>query len=228
MMATMTALLRPLDRLLDAALPAVCPGCGTEGAPICGGCLPAIHLRRDLRPGTPLGLAEGPPDPLLQLEWCAQFSGTTRRALHALKYAGERRLAQPLGEAVAARWRRAGAGGDLLVPIPVHAGRRRERGYDQAELIAASASRALPLAWAAALVRSRATAPQYRLDRRDRAANVDDAFAIRAEHAHTVRGRWVVLVDDVATTGATLCAAAGALLAAGAAAVSAVTVARER
>jgi ComF family protein len=217
-----------MDRLIDLALPAACPGCGTEGAPICERCLPSVHVRRDLAAGTPLGLAEGPPDPLLQLEWCAPFSGTTRRALHALKYAGERRLAQPLGEAVAARWRRAGAGGELLVPVPVHEGRRRERGYDQAELIAAAAAGVLGLPWLPALERRRATAPQYQLDRRRRAANVDDAFAVRPELARAVRDRWVVLVDDVVTTGATLCAAASALLGAGALAVSAVTVARER
>ena len=60
------------------------------------------------------------------------------------------------------------------------------------------------------------------------AANVADAFAVRAAAASAVRGRWVVLVDDVVTTGATLCAAGEALLSAGAFAVSAITVARER
>jgi ComF family protein len=224
----LTAFLRPLDHLLDLALPAICPGCGAEGPPICERCLPSVRVREALGAGTPLGLADGPPAPLLQLEWCAPFSGTTRRALHALKYAGERRLAQPLGEAVAARWRRAGAGGELLVPVPVHAGRRRERGYDQAELIAGVAAAALDLPWLPAVERRRATAPQYRLDRRHRAANVDDAFAVRPEAREAVRGRWVVLVDDVVTTGATLCAAAQALLDGGAIATSAVTVARER
>ncbi len=178
--------------------------------------------------GTPLGLAEGPPAPLLQLEWCAPFSGVTRRALHALKYTGERRLARPLGEIVAARWARAGAGGEILVPVPVHAGRRRERGYDQAELIAAAAADVLALPWLPALARVRATDPQYRLDRRRRATNVANAFAVRPGAAHVVAGRWIVLVDDVVTTGATLTASAAALLLAGAAAVSAITVARER
>lgn len=224
----MTGLLRPIDHLLDLALPAACPGCGAEGPPICPRCLPAVRMRVDLAPGTPLGLAEGPPAPLLQLDWCAPFNGTTRRALHALKYAGERRLGVPLGEAVAARWHRAGAGGDVLVPVPVHASRRRERGYDQAELIAVAAAAALGVPSLVALERRRATAPQYRLDRRHRAANVDDAFVVRPGATAAIRDRWVVLVDDVVTTGATLCAAAAALLDAGAVAVSAVTVARER
>ena len=79
-----------------------------------------------------------------------------------------------------------------------------------------------------ALERTRATTAQYHLDRRHRAANVEDAFGVRPGYQRAVRGRWVVLVDDVVTTGATLCAAAEALLAAGAMAVSAIAVARER
>ncbi len=221
-------LLAPIDRLLDLALPAVCPGCGAEGPPLCASCGPALETRLGLPPGAPLGLAEGPPYPLVQLEWCAPFSGVVRRALHALKYTGERRLAKPLGEAVAARWREAGAGGEVLVPVPVHASRRRERGYDQAELIAAAAAATLRLPWCAAVVRRRATIPQYRLDRRRRAANVDDAFLVRPDLGGAVAGRWMVLVDDVVTTGATLTSAAAALLAAGAVAVGAITVARER
>ncbi len=224
----MTTLLRPVGRLLDLALPPVCAGCGTEGAAICGACLPSVATRVALPPGTPLGLAEGPPDPLLQLEWCSPFAGTTRRALHALKYAGERRLAVPLGAAVAERWRRAGAGGELLVNVPVHDGRRRERGYDQAALIAEAAAARLGLLWCPAVVRTRATTAQYRLDRRHRASNVADAFSVAPGARSAVAGRWVVLVDDVVTTGATLCASARALLDAGASAVSAVTVARER
>jgi len=224
----MTTLLRHVDRLVDLALPPVCAGCGTEGAAICGRCLPGVGSRVDLPAGTPIGLAEGPPHPLLQLEWCSPFAGVTRHALHALKYEGERRLASPLGAVIAARWRRAGAGGDLLVPVPVHAARRRERGYDQAALLAEAAARELGLPCRQAVIRTRATTAQYRLDRRHRAANVDGAFAVGRAQRAAVAGRWVVLVDDVVTTGATLCASAAVLLAAGALAVSAVTVARER
>ena len=225
---TTSTLGRPLTRLLDLALPPVCAGCGREGDAICGSCLPGVGSRVTLPAGTPLGLAEGPPDPLLQLEWCSPFAGTTRHALHALKYDGERRLARPLGEVVAARWRRAGAGGEVLVNVPVHDGRRRERGYDQAALVAQVAAEALGLPFMPALERTRATTAQYRLDRRHRASNVHDAFAVRPELAPRIAGRWVVLVDDVVTTGATLCEGARALLGSGAIAVSAMTVARER
>jgi len=223
-----SSLLRPAGRLLDLALPPLCAGCGAEGAALCAACLPDLRARIDLPAGTPLGLAEGPPHPLLQLEWCAAFRGATRAALHALKYAGERRLAEPLGRAIAERWGRVGAGGELLVPVPVHEARRRERGYDQAALLAEVAARQLGLPWAPALQRTRATTAQYHLDRRRRAANVAEAFAVTLPHRRAVHGRWVVLVDDVVTTGATLSEAASALLDAGALAVSAVTVARER
>jgi ComF family protein len=223
-----SSLLRPIERLLDLMMPPQCAGCGVEGEAICRGCLPGVGSRIQLPAGSPLGLADGPPDPLLQLEWCSPFAGTTRKALHALKYAGEQRLATPLGEVVAERWRWAGAGGDVLVPVPVHEGRRRERGYDQAALITAAAAGRLGLPWRAALVRTRATTAQYHLDRRHRAANVANAFLVRPADEPAIRNRWVVLVDDVVTTGATLSESARALLDAGAVAVSAVAVARER
>ena len=224
----MLALRRPMTALLDLALPPICAGCGEEGVPLCPSCRPALQVRLGLPPGTPMGLPDGPPDPLAQVEWCAPFAGVVRHALHALKYAGERRLAEPLGEAVAERWAAAGGGGDLLVPVPVHESRRRERGYDQAELIALVAARRLRVPMVSAVERTRATIAQYRLDRRHRAANVATAFAIRPGLASRVVGRHVVLVDDVLTTGATVAATAAILLGAGAASVSAVTVARER
>jgi ComF family protein len=216
-------------RLLDLALPAACAGCGREGPPLCANCAPATETRVSLPAGTVLGLPAQIPAPLLQLEWCSPFTGVTRRALHQLKYGGERRLAAPLGAAIARRWARAGAGGDLLVPVPVHADRARARGYDQAVLLAQEAGARLGLPSIGLLQRARPTVPQYRLDRSRRAHNVSGAFSIAVDgRVPALRGRWVVLVDDVVTTGATLAACADVLLAAGALAVSAVTVARER
>ena len=177
--------------------------------------------------GVPIGMPASIPYPLLQLEWCAPFSGTVRRALHELKYGGEQRLAAPLGAAIARRWRRAGVGGDVIAHVPVSEQRLRKRGYDQAALLARAAARELGLAAVDALERHRATLPQFELDRSKRAGNVAGAFAVKPGAEAPIEGRWVVLVDDVTTTGATLAACADALLAGGAMAVSAITMARE-
>jgi ComF family protein len=229
----MPSLSAAASRALDLAFPARCPGCGAEGPPICAACLPALDARLALPAGIPIGLPSDVPPPLLQLEWCAPFSGLVRGALHELKYAGERRLAVPLGEAITRRWARAGAGGDVLVPVPVHADRARRRGYDQAELIAIAAASALGLPCAPILERERATIAQFDLDRSERASNVAGAFRLKPRPAESagdrpLAGRWIVLIDDVVTTGATLAACAEPLLDAGAVGVSAVTVARER
>jgi ComF family protein len=166
--------------------------------------------------------------PLVQLEWCASFSGVVRVALHRLKYSGERRLAAPLADAMAARWEAAGVGGELLVPVPVHAERARRRGYDQAFLLASGVSGRLHVPWQASLERTRHTTPQFELGRRARRTNVSGAFALRAGTGAALEGRWPILIDDVVTTGSTLVACAEALYEAGAIAVSALTVARER
>ena len=225
------------NRALDLALPATCAGCGQEGAALCRECRSALDIRLDAEPGVPIGLPADIPAPLVQLEWCAPFTGVTRRALHGLKYDGERRLAPLLGAAVARRWARAGAAGDALVPVPASPDRVRERGYDQAALIAREAGRRLGLPVIEALERSRATTAQFDLDRAARATNLAGAFQVRIADAGAeagagasinLRDRWLVLVDDVVTTGATLAACATALLDAGALAVSAIAVARER
>jgi len=180
----------------------------------------------------PIGLPSPVPRPLLQLEWCAPYSGIARRAVHDLKYRGERRLAEPLGGAIARRWAVAGAGGDVLVPVPADRSRVRERGYDQAALLARFAGERLGLPVAELVVRVRTTVAQFDLDRAARSTNVRGAFALAPPPVTPVdrwfERTWFVLVDDVVTTGATLAGCARVLLDAGAMAVSAVAVARER
>mgnify|MGYP001582591053 FL=1 len=223
---------RRLTATIDLALPASCAGCGLEGRSLCASCVTDLDVRLSRPPGVPIGLPSPAPAPLLQLEWCAPYSGAVRRAIHALKYRGERRLAEPFGGAVARRWRAAGVGGDVLVPVPADAERGRARGYDQARLIAAVAARQLNLPAADLVVRTRATVAQFDLDRTARFGNLGDAFAADPTAAGlaaaTLRRAWIILVDDVVTTGATLAGCAAALLDAGALGVSAITVARER
>jgi ComF family protein len=229
-MASLSTIVRSTAaRALDAALPATCVGCGAEGPSLCAGCEPALDARLDSPAGVAIGLPGDVPAPLLQLEWCAPFHGVVRDALHAIKYGGEQRLAEPLGRAVARRWSVAGAGADLVCHVPVHTDRARQRGYDQADLIARRAALHLGLPFAPLLIRQRATTAQFDLDRRDRARNVKGAFVVDPRRPPTaLEGRWILLVDDVTTTGATLAACAGPLEAAGALGVSAITVARER
>lgn len=217
-----------MRRLLDVLLPPACPGCGREGAAVCSKCLPSLARRRDEPPGVPLGLATAQPPGLVQLEWCCSYSGVARAALAALKYDGELRLVEVLAEQMAARWARAGIGGDVLVPVPVHAARLKERGFDQAELLARAAGRLLKMPVATVLERATRTAAQHSLGRRARAANVGGAFAVKPGGRPQVSGGWIVLVDDVVTTGATFSGCAGALYAAGAHAVSGLALARER
>jgi ComF family protein len=119
-------------------------------------------------------------------------------------------------------------GGDILVPVPVHAAKKRQRGFDQAELLARGVSRELGIPMLYALQRAAKTTAQHSLGRGARASNVAAAFGVAPRFLGDVSGGWIVLVDDVVTTGATLAGCARALYESGAFAVSALTLARER
>jgi ComF family protein len=151
------------------------------------------------------------------------YEGPMRRALAALKYTGAARVAQPLADAARPALERllAVAGPVPLVPVPVHAERRRSRGYNQAELIAhCLGGRDLPVR--PLLRRVRHTTKQHRLDRTARLRNMRGAFEPMGPSPASV-----VLVDDIMTTTATLEACAMALRAAGAADVYGFAIARE-
>ena len=157
----------------------------------------------------------------------ARYEGAARQVIWALKYQGQRRLAEPLGGLLAHAANRLAAHVALVLCVPLHATRRRERGYNQAELLARVCGRRLGLPVRPDLLeRVRATPPQVGLSAADRRTNVAGAFATTARAPAALSGRSVLLVDDVSTTGATLTAAATPLLEAGASSVWGLTVAR--
>jgi ComF family protein len=144
-------------------------------------------------------------------------------AIQGLKYARRRALADALGQLLAERYPFAPSA--LLVPVPLHVTRLRERGFNQAVLLARRLARLRGLAVAPrALLRTRATRAQPGLTAGARRANLAGAFALRPGTA--LAGRAVVLIDDVLTTGATADACAAVLSAAGAARVDVYTVGR--
>jgi ComF family protein len=148
------------------------------------------------------------------------YDGALRSIVHALKYDGRRSLARRLGVLMRSRGADMLVGANLVVPVPLHPARRRERGFNQAEDLA----RHLGLPIVLALRRVRRTPAQAELPAAQRHGNVKDAFAV--SRAGSVIGQIVVLVDDVSTTGATLDACARALKDSGAREVRALTAAR--
>lgn len=157
----------------------------------------------------------------------AGYHGVLREALHAFKFGGCRALAAPLGDLVVETLadRLPDGAPSLLLPVPLHPRRERERGFNQAALLARRIGRAR--GWPVredVLARMVATPSQTELNAAARRANVRSAFRLRRPAA--VEGRRVVLVDDVLTTGATLSECARSLRRAGAVSVGAVTVAR--
>jgi len=153
------------------------------------------------------------------------FAGPARALVHALKYQGRAGAARVLGEAAGPTLARWAGEVDAIVPVPLHPVRRRERGFNQAELLANSLSAKFGAAvepkW---LRRKRLTSPQAALSREERLANVAAAF----EALGPATGARVLLLDDVVTTGATLAAAAAELARAGAASVLCCAVAGRR
>jgi ComF family protein len=219
--------------LLDLVYPPRCAACGEAVAAgaFCGVCAEAVEP-------VPPGCARcGQPGPDALCAACraappafdavragALLGGPLADAIHALKYRNRPALARPLGAWLASR--AALEGGAAIVSIPLARGRRLERGYDQAALLAdhlARASGASGRRLRTVLRRVRETPPQVGRTRADRARNVAGAFEASGG---ALAGRDVVLVDDVVTTGATADAAASALRRAGARSVVVVALAR--
>jgi ComF family protein len=207
-----------LDALLALLFPDRCAGCKRGGALLCAAC------RAALRP-YPGGLRNQPAS-LAEVRIVYLFEGPLRAAVHQLKYRRVRRMARPLGELLAAEMIARPLPFEAVTAIPLHAARLAERGFNQAEAIAAEVARAAQRELiGAGLARTRATEQQAQLDARARAENVRGAFAWVGAAPPP---RQVLLVDDVLTTGATMGACAEALRAAGAAEVYGLALARSR
>ena len=213
--------------LLELLLPPACAGCGRYGELLCRGCLAVFRPATDPRdrfaaadPGTVIGGA-------LDLAIAAfAHTGPARRALQRLKYGAAGRLATPLARAAlpALEELLTVCGPLPLVPVPVHPARLRQRGYNQAALLAAELGRRAGLPVVEILERRRATTRQHGLGRVARLHNLRGAFAVREGHRVPPAA---ILVDDILTTSATLEACAETLRRAGSEHVFGFAVARE-
>lgn len=223
-----------LALVLDLLLPARCGGCDALGVlfcdrcrratrkleePLCPRCGAEVESARRRDCGCRARLKH-----LARIRSYAAYDGPLERALHRFKYRRRRALAEPLALLLAERLAVDGVAGEAITWVPLGARRRRQRGYNQAELLSRALARltGLPLL-DGELKRVRETPPQVGLDRARRLTNVASAFAYSGA---SIGGRSLLLLDDVATTGATLDACAAALKAAGSGPVFGFTLAR--
>lgn len=234
----------------DLLLPPACAVCRASHRPEVGGVVCPQCLAGVVPLAWPQCARCGHPEPAAAdgtwadaCRWCQRWPslvravrsvawmdpGTGGPVVHALKYEGWTAVAAVMARAMARlAWPPdVVAERTALVPMPLSAVRQRERGYNQAEQIAAALAPAwgVPV-WPWALRRVRHTVSQVRLTPSERVANVTGAFAVPPEGVARVAGAHLVLVDDVVTTGATAVAAAAALVAGGARLVSVVTYGR--
>jgi ComF family protein len=217
----------------DLLFPKTCIGCAQSGEYLCSGCIASLpRLLPPLCPrcGLPQAVEPCPACKGRRLEIDGiyapfRFEGTARQAVHLLKYRNLKALAPALARLMAAHSRLHPLPAQAIVAVPLHRARLRQRGYNQAELLARALGKELGLPTATGwLERPQAGQPQARTPSREqRWRNTIGAF--RAAGQVTASG--VLLVDDVCTTGATLNACAAALKAAGAHQVWGLTLARE-
>ncbi|MFN2463635.1 MAG: ComF family protein [Candidatus Dormibacteria bacterium] len=193
-----------LEFALDAVFPRRCGGCLARGTWLCEDCRAAVRAapvtacRRCHRPVSldpcPMCEAGEGPDAMIAM---ARLEGPLREAVHRFKYGDRPQLAPYL---VAAAWRPASLGPGIVVPVPLHPGRRRRRGYNQAALLADSLSRLAGNGVLEALRREGVAGRQVGRGGEDRRRSLDGAFAWTADVVPDA----VVILDDVLTTGTTL------------------------
>jgi ComF family protein len=219
--------------VLDFLLPPRCGGCRAVGSWLCHPCRTKIRrLEEPLcrRCGVEMESrrrecgCRARLTSLTRLRSAVAYEGPVEAAVHRFKYEGWRRLAAPLAHLAAERLAVEGVAARYVIAVPLHAERMRTRGFNQAELLASELRRRMMLsAPDGELVRTRPTPPQVGRDRLRRFENVRGAFVWRGPQ---MNGESMLLVDDVATTGATLDACARALREAGSGPVTGVSIAR--
>ena len=227
-----------LRRGLDLLFPPRCVACSQVGSWFCVACQTSVervsppicsHCGQPLPPsvtGPLCSRCRTTSLPLDGIRSVAIHDGALRHAIHHLKYRHRRELADTLGRLLAAYWQEANLPADLVIPVPLHAGRMEERGYNQAALLARGLVAHIPLAVNETdFIRTRETSPQVGLGASERVSNVRDAFAWVGDE---LDGASVLLIDDVCTTGSTLGACALPLRQAGVGSVWALTLARAR
>jgi ComF family protein len=218
---------------LDLLFPPACGGCGKLGARWCAECqqkLASVPEPVCEVCGEPQAIAKTCDKCLTArpafaaLRSCVVFKEPIRPALHRLKYRREVGMGEALAVNVAAFLDKLGWQADAITPIPLSEQRFVERGYNQVDLIAHPLARLMRWQYLpGALCRSRNTRSQVGLSAKERRDNVSGAFLAKSQ---LVTGKTILLVDDVATTGATLDSASSSLIEAGAAKVYALTFAK--
>jgi len=218
-----------LTNIQDCLLPRLCPACGDPAGPgreLCPGCEQSLPILQHACPRCAIpyeqaqthgecGACQKQPPAYTRAIALYCYAPPVDYFIRELKFRQQLGLACLLGEQLARRLVAESVRPDVIIPIPLHRARLRERGYNQALEIARPLARALgvPLDYRS-LVRVRATAPQTGMTVAERRKNLRGAFALR--NTDVVGKLRVALVDDVMTTGSTVQAAAHCLRAAGA------------
>lgn len=207
--------------LLDLLYPPKCPGCRagvTEHGAWCGVCADAVKDRRQI------ALTEHKLTAIDACHTLYDYEGSLKRVMHDMKF----RQAARYGKHLA--WLLERGAVELsfpaphgVIPVPLHAGRLAERGFNQTELIFKDWAAKRGLEWLDVLVRTRQTQPQWELNLAGRKANIRGAFSVARPAA--IAGRNLLLVDDIFTTGLTLNECAKELKKAGAKQVYCLTLA---
>jgi ComF family protein len=227
---------RAFRALADIVLPPACMVCRTpigEHDALCAACWREIDFIRPPlcdRLGMPLpfdtgaptisALAAADPPPYDRARAVAAHAGSMRKLVHALKFHDRHDARRLLGKWLVEAGRDLVPDAELVIPVPLARRRLLMRRFNQAAILAREIARLTGLRYEPLLlVRTRATASQVGLSRGQRRRNVAGAFAVPQRFAARVKGRKILLIDDVITTGSTVAACARALRRAGAARV---------